>query len=274
MKLLKKWWRLLLIILAISGVIGWEEEHCQAQTDQCRATYSAQTRSDRRAFWLMPDQQASEQQAIAAACEPSGYFCRLFGAANLPTMLLVVVGIGGIWAALRTLNAIEKQADAAVISERAWLIAELVPTAIKFGERRYRPADNTTSELAESDLVDGKNFEYTLKVTNMGRTPAFIIKYTINISDGLSESKTIEFDFPNQTLGAGERWYFESLDVSKEIEGYAVDATICFFGEVFYEHVFTKGLAIREGFAYAFQRKTGKLRRMAVAEEKNDQNPN
>ena len=109
MKWLTKWWWLLVVIVAIASVIGWEEKHCQTQADQCRAAYSAQARSDRAIFWMTPDQRASEQQAITAACEPNGYFCRLFGAANLPSVILVLVGIGGILAAIQTLNNIERQ---------------------------------------------------------------------------------------------------------------------------------------------------------------------
>ncbi|MGB6715402.1 MAG: hypothetical protein WBE47_00475 [Candidatus Acidiferrales bacterium] len=109
MRWLKKWWWLLLVIATIASVIGWEEKHCQAQADQCKAAYSAQARSGKSIFWLTPDQRASERQAITAACEPNSYFCRLFSAANLPSMLLVLVGIFGIWAAIRTLNSIEYQ---------------------------------------------------------------------------------------------------------------------------------------------------------------------
>jgi hypothetical protein len=110
-----RWW-LILVILAIASVIGWKEERCQAQANQCRAAYETQAQFERvGAPRLTVNQQASEQEEIAAACEPNGYFCRLFSAASLPTVLLVLVGIGGIWAALRTLNTIERQAD---ITER------------------------------------------------------------------------------------------------------------------------------------------------------------
>jgi hypothetical protein len=83
----EKWWWTVLI-LAIALVIGWEEKRCQTQAYQCRASYAAQAQSDRLRGKISINQQASEQQAIAAACEPNGYFCRLFSSANLPTMLL------------------------------------------------------------------------------------------------------------------------------------------------------------------------------------------
>lgn len=111
MKLLKTWWWVPLVIFAITYVIWREEEHCQTQANECRAEYSAQARSDRSIFWLTPDQRAAEQQTIAAACEPNGYFCRLFGPANLPSVILVFVGIGGIWAAVQTLRNIARQTN-------------------------------------------------------------------------------------------------------------------------------------------------------------------
>ena len=105
----RKWW-LVVIVLAIALLVaGWGEKRCQDQAYQCRATYEAQSQSERIAVPLTVGQQASEQQAIAAACEPNGYFCRLLSAANLPTVILVFIGIGGVWAALRTLNAIRME---------------------------------------------------------------------------------------------------------------------------------------------------------------------
>ena len=110
MKWLTKWWFLVVVALAITYLIGRREERYQAQADQCRAAYKAQAQSERiGTTGLTVDQHASEDEAITAACEPSSYFYRLFSAANLPTVFLVFIGIGGIWAALRTLTAIERQ---------------------------------------------------------------------------------------------------------------------------------------------------------------------
>jgi hypothetical protein len=134
-----KWWWLIVVILTVALVIGWEEKRCQTQAYQCRATYTAQLSTR-----LTIDQQAAAQQAIAAACEPNGYLCRLFSAASLPAMLLVIIGFGGIWAALVTLKAIEKQAEFAerdlIIASRAFLyVGEPEKTAS--GEARI-PIEN------------------------------------------------------------------------------------------------------------------------------------
>jgi hypothetical protein len=123
MRWVKQWWWLLLIILAITSVIWCKEERCQSQANQCRATYEAQAQYERLSSSrvLTVDQRATEQRAIGAACEPNGYLCRLFGAANLPTVVLVFIGIGGIWAALWTLKAIQRQADIQEAPLQQWI---------------------------------------------------------------------------------------------------------------------------------------------------------
>ena len=99
-------------ILAVTFIIWREEKRGEAQAEQCRANYAAQALLERAAGNVSVYQQASEQQAIAAACEPNGYLFRLFGTANLPTIFLVFIGAIGIGAGLRTLWAIEKQTRA------------------------------------------------------------------------------------------------------------------------------------------------------------------
>jgi hypothetical protein len=110
---------LILVILTIASLIVWKTKRCQSQAYQCRAKYTAQLSPQ-----LAVDQQATAQQTIAVACEPDSYSCRLLSAANLPTLLLVLIGFGGIWAALRTLNAIEKQADAMMDADCALFLVE------------------------------------------------------------------------------------------------------------------------------------------------------
>lgn len=139
MRWIKKRWQPIGIIFAITLVIVWKEKQCQAQTYQCRATYATQLESERTAVPLTVYQQASEEQAIATACEPNGYFCRLFGAANLPTILLFFIGIGGIWAALRTLKAIESQTYILSESQRPRIVADAGDDPSKtFGDQEAR----------------------------------------------------------------------------------------------------------------------------------------
>lgn len=67
-------------------------------------------------------------------------------------------------------EAARDNAAAVLNSERVWLVVELVPTAVKINGLRYFPSNNAGSELSESDMSGEKNFEYTLKLTNMGKT--------------------------------------------------------------------------------------------------------
>ncbi|MGB6482628.1 MAG: hypothetical protein WBE86_03990 [Candidatus Acidiferrales bacterium] len=101
----KKWWWIA-FVLTIVCVVAWQKERCDAQEQKCRADYASQ---ESRLYGFSIDGNAAEQEAINAACEPNSEFCRLFSSANLPTWLLVLVGMGGIGAALRTLKTIQEQ---------------------------------------------------------------------------------------------------------------------------------------------------------------------
>jgi hypothetical protein len=153
MKWIKAWGLLILALVATSGVIGWKEKRCQFRAYQCRANYTAQL-SPR----LAANEQASAQQAIAAACEPNGYFCHLFNAANLPSMLLVLIGAGGTFAALRTLRAIESQTGVLIEGQRPRIVA----TA--YGD--------LLDTLADPDAP-----RITLRVVNKSSTPATDYRY-------------------------------------------------------------------------------------------------
>jgi hypothetical protein len=127
---IKQWWPVLAIVLAIVALIGWKEKRCQS-----------------------------------AACDSSGYFCHFFSAVNLPTLLLVIVGFGGIRVAIRTLKAIERQAEAIEIqgealinSERAWVDGEIT---------------NIDAEIAGAA-------RYELQIINHGKTPAEIFSWHMN----------------------------------------------------------------------------------------------
>ena len=95
--------------------------------------------------------------------QPRHYIYRLFDAPNLPSIILVFIGIGGVWAALRTLTAIEKQVDAQVNTERAWMEVDIVlgpsPAVIPV----------TVGQEPVVTVVAVK-----VKWLNVGRTPAWI----------------------------------------------------------------------------------------------------
>jgi len=148
----QRWW-LCIVIGATVLIIGWQKKRCDAQEQKCRADYAAQ---EARLYGFSVDGDAAEQEAINQACEPSGEFCRAFSGANLPTWLLVLVGIGGVLAALRTIGTLEKQANAAMLNAQAVINAE-------------RPWFVVSLTLDES----GRRF--SLSCLNQGNTPGKII---------------------------------------------------------------------------------------------------
>jgi hypothetical protein len=165
-------WVVCVFIIAAAIVILWIENSCQSQANKCVADYASQADSERVTSGLAVHQQAAEQQAIAAACEPNGYFCRLFGAANLPTLLLVFIGIAGIGAAIQTLRAIENQRDVMINSERSWVMVEVEPTP---GAGSIWDGETMTREVM--DLRAGHT-TFTARITckNDGKSPAWIIE--------------------------------------------------------------------------------------------------
>lgn len=77
---------------------------------------------------------------------------------------LVVIGIPGILAALRTLNAIKRQTEILIDSERAWILAD--PGII--------------NDDFEPDASRVEFFELAPPLKNYGKTPARIVEFAIN----------------------------------------------------------------------------------------------
>ena len=95
--------------------------------------------------------------------QPPHYLYRVFDAPNLPNILLVFVGIGGVWAALRTLKTIEKQVEAQVNAERAWMEVDIEL------DRNHAITELTSGRGPTNTVVS-----LTVKWLNVGRTPAWI----------------------------------------------------------------------------------------------------
>jgi hypothetical protein len=276
MKWARQWWWLIAVILAVALVVVWKEKSCQTQSYQCRANYTAEL-SPR----LTVDQQAAAQQAIAAACEPNAYFCRLFSAANLPTVLLVLIGAGAVWAALRTLVAIEKQADAMVKSDRAWVIPEVVPMAKRKSDQWFRwIGGGKTVPMSENEILRGEHLRHGLKFINMGRTVARISAYDIHIGlfDWKKELLRIqemhqngEFD---RTLAGGETTEVladEIIDINEVASNPAAEIEtwknwLVVLVMVSYQHVFSGGEPETEVFRFVYDPKKMKVSRKATTE--------
>ncbi len=192
-------------------------------------------------------------------------------------------------------EAAKANAEALINSERAWIIAELVPICVQFGKWWHRPAGNSWAPLTEEEVLEGEHLKHKLKLTNMGRTPAHILSFQIGyscLSEGVTdlpegssgdlvELKSSQFD---HLLAAGAsmevlepiidvNWYLDSIN-SIEIIRAIQDSknTVVFHGWVRYQHVFSSNDFIEEPFCYSYspskQRLNKLVRPSAVFPEK------
>lgn len=98
---------------------------------------------------------------------------------------------------LSQMAVMQSQADDLVNSERAWIVAELVPQAVKFGDHWCRIVGSGYATVSTEEVLAGHNLRYKLKFANMGRTPAQIFGFTIRYRC-LGESVT---DLPENACG-------------------------------------------------------------------------
>jgi hypothetical protein len=108
-------------------------------------------------------------------------------------VLVTFVGVVGAWIGLGVLirqtdisrvaaEAAKASADATIAADRAWVIAELIPLCAKFGHDWHRPAGGGFAPLSIEEIVGGVHLRHRLKFTNMGRTPAHVLRYHISYS--------------------------------------------------------------------------------------------
>jgi hypothetical protein len=150
-------------------------------------------------------------------------------------------------------NATTKSAEALINSERAWIIAELIPQAVRVHNVWFRVGDTRPMNAAE--VLAGRHLKYGFKLTNMGRTPAQIFGFTIRYTC-LGKGVT---DLPDNAGGnqAGYRSFEHLLgggqateigepivDVGQYIGDDAdaikrLEKTAVIHGEVKYRHMFS-----------------------------------
>lgn len=188
-------------------------------------------------------------------------------------------------------NAANKSAEALINSERAWLIAELVPICVKFGNLWHRPAGTSWVGLNSSEVTRGEHLRHKLKFTNMGRTPAHILRYQIGYSREVEKTDTglgmvedvkrpeIEFD---RLLGGNDSIEVKEIDVAEYIRDSIKaigdsEATGILSGWVKYQHVFSDNDVVNVPFVYFYVPSAEQLRRVPLQKpekEKKKQAPN
>jgi hypothetical protein len=164
-----------------------------------------------------------------------------------------------------------------VNSERAWVIAELVAEFRQIGEQWYRFRTDSVEVLSADEILSHAFLKHRLKLTNMGRTPAHILRYQISYScldkgvTSLSGGTVARQDSSrvfDHLLGAtGWKEVPEIVDVyqcmNERIVGIEkLDYTAVFHGWVEYLHVFNNSEVAKAPFCYVYKPSTMGLERV------------
>jgi hypothetical protein len=175
-------------------------------------------------------------------------------------------------------EAAKANADALINAERAWIVAELVPISAKFDKWWHRPAGSGWAAMNEEEVLNGDHLRHRLKFTNMGRTPAHVLRYQIGYSREVDTTGTdlrmidrvkrpeIEFD---RLLGGNDSVEVKEVDVAEYVRDSIVAigdsaATGILSGWVEYQHVFSDTDAVKVPFVYLYQPSTQRLDRVPL----------
>jgi hypothetical protein len=196
---------------------------------------------------------------------------------------LVTAANANAEAARATAIAAEDNASSLINSERAWVIAELVPVCVKFGNWWHRPAGNGWAALSQEEVTRGDHLKHKLKFTNMGRTPAHILSFQIGYScllegvtdlpEGTSGDIVEAHPFDQLLAAAGAievlepiidvDWYLNSNNSIETIRAIReLKNTAVFHGWVRYQHVFSSNDVIEEPFCYFYGPQNMRLNRV------------
>jgi hypothetical protein len=282
---MKKWrWFIVTaaIVIAVAIVIYWKAKACEASANKCISSFVASSKSY---------QATPPNEAIQACRESQGYFCRILAPANIPNILLVLVGIGAILAALGTLSAIQRQAD---LMERQTVATETAANAAtKSAETAERAVILTerAEVLIESVGFTGPHIpgvpdakingfsRVTIVFKNYGRTRAENVRFLVGlIIPGQPETAPLETPV---TIGPGgtQRVTFQTFNEILGSGTYQQIVTgglsLSFSGKVTYNDIFGGSHVLEcDGF---FEPHTGTFHvgRRASGKGKTDkQNPN
>jgi hypothetical protein len=180
-----------------------------------------------------------------------------------------------------TLNQIRltrKQIEISQNAERAWLVAELVPICFQFDGRWCRPIGGGWTQLSHNEILNGDHLKHTLKLTNMGRTPAHVLRYHIGYAHEVHATGTnlqvidtvkrpeIEFD---RLLSGNGSLEVGTIDVAKYIQESIKEigdsaSTGILSGWVEYQHMFSDVDVVRIPFVYLYDPTLARLSRVPL----------
>ena len=109
-----------LAVLAIVLPIYGQEKRPKTGTDQNRSENVNKAESPTPEV-VVVNQKNSSEQGDRPQDNPKPYFSRLFSPENVPNIALFFAGIAGILVALKTLEAIKRQADIQAAGMRQWV---------------------------------------------------------------------------------------------------------------------------------------------------------
>ncbi len=245
------------VILFALGLVIWATRACDARANQCISDLTASG---------MTNKSVPTLEAIQSCREFQSYFCRVVSSANIVNLGLFCVGLLAVLAGLLTLGAIRRQSDAMINSERAWLIAELVPICRQFGGHWCRPSGNGGwVEMSGEEIAAGHYLRHLLKVTNMGRTPATIVGFEYDYSFPIEspepmmggDVKTFKAPGFDKILPGDESYDLTEVDI-REIQKTLYKSEgdykrlVLFEGGVKYRHVFDDSLTQDARFRYVY----------------------
>jgi hypothetical protein len=132
--------------------------------------------------------------------------------------------------------------------------------------------------MNEEEVLNGDHLRHRLKFTNMGRTPAHVLRYQIGYSREVDTTGTdlrmidrvkrpeIEFD---RLLGGNDSVEIKEVDVAEYVRDSIVAigdsaATGILSGWVEYQHVFSDTDAVKVPFVYLYQPSTQRLDRVPL----------
>lgn len=169
-------------------------------------------------------------------------------------------------------NAASKSAEALINSERAWIIVELVPQAVRASDNQwYRFVGTRHVLMSEDEILAGHHLRYKLKFTNMGRTPAQIFGFTLVYSclgEGVTElpesgggEKVMRSYLPFERWLGGDGQGIEIEEPIVDLDFYMSDdiaairelkKTAVIHGWVKYRHMFSTTEAWYSDFCYVY----------------------
>lgn len=195
---------------------------------------------------------------------------------------LAIVGASGVWAAFKILTAINHQAEimvrqteAMINSERAWVVPELRPHAYQGEDGSWYRQNNV--RITSEEALAGEHLLYSLKLTNMGRTPAqilgFELRYACLPEGDIDLPKNGEAQFAeirefHHLLGA-EGNSVEILDHHINTKQHMNDSwdairrlekTAVVYGSVRYRHIFSAKDDSYADFCYVYAVSLNRLR--------------